>query len=55
MHYTTRLTKAQIAKLREKIEAHEIKPGMRRWPPILGLNNFNYSASISVLLLVYGL
>jgi|HubBroStandDraft_6_1064221.scaffolds.fasta_scaffold7521771_1 hypothetical protein len=55
MHYTTRAYEGQIAKLCEKIEAHEIKPGMRRWPPILGLNNCTYSASISVLLLVYGL
>jgi len=39
MYHTTGLTKAQIAKLCEKIEVREIKPGMRRWPPILGLNN----------------
>jgi hypothetical protein len=52
MCHTTGLTKAQIAKLCEKIEAHEIKSGMRRWPPILGLNNCGYSSSISVLLLV---
>jgi hypothetical protein len=37
MYHTTGLTKAQIAELRAKIEAREIKPGMRRWPPILGL------------------
>jgi hypothetical protein len=56
MYHTTGLTKAQVAKLYEKIEAHEIKPGMRHWPPILGLNNCSYSsASILVLLLVYGL
>src|SRR6266542_4984723 len=39
MYHTTGLTKAQIAKLCAKIEAREIKPGMRRWPPVLGLNN----------------
>jgi hypothetical protein len=37
MYHTTGLTKAQIAELRAKIAAREIKPGMRRWPPILGL------------------
>lgn len=37
MYHTTGLTKAQIAELSAKIEAREIKPGMRRWPPILGL------------------
>ncbi len=39
MYHTTGLTKARIAELRAKIEAREIKPGMRRWPPILGLHD----------------
>ncbi len=39
MYHSTGFTKAQIAKLCEKIEARGIKPGMRPWPPILGLNN----------------
>ena len=37
MYHTTRLTKAQIAELHAKIAVREMKPGMRRWPPILGL------------------
>ena len=39
MCYTTGLTKAQITELCAKIEAHDLKPGMRKWPPILGLRN----------------
>jgi len=39
MHHTTGLTKSQIAELCAKIEEHGIKPGMRPWPPILGLRN----------------
>jgi hypothetical protein len=39
MYHTTGLTKARIAELCAKIEAREIKPGMRRWPPILGLHD----------------
>src|SRR6185437_12431559 len=38
MYHTTGLTKAQVADLCAKIEAKGIKPGMRRWPPILGLH-----------------
>jgi DDE superfamily endonuclease/Helix-turn-helix of DDE superfamily endonuclease len=37
MYHTTGLTKAQVADLCAKIEAKGVKPGMRRWPPILGL------------------
>jgi hypothetical protein len=39
MYHTTGLTKAQVAELCAKIEAIGIKPGMRPWPPILGLRN----------------
>jgi hypothetical protein len=39
MYHLTGLTKAQIADLCEKIEARRIKPGMRPWPPILGLRD----------------
>jgi hypothetical protein len=39
MHHTTGITKAQITELCAEIEARELKPGMRRWPPILGLRN----------------
>ena len=39
MYHTTGLTKAQIAKLCARIEERGIKPGMRPWPPILGLRN----------------
>jgi hypothetical protein len=39
MYHTTGLTKAQIAELCEKIEARDLKPGTRKWPPILGLRN----------------
>jgi DDE superfamily endonuclease len=39
MYHTTGLTKAPITELCTKIEAREIKPGMRPWPPILGLRN----------------
>jgi hypothetical protein len=39
MYHTTGLTKAQIAELCETIEARGLKPGMRKWPPILGLRN----------------
>jgi hypothetical protein len=37
MYHTTGLTKAQITELCTRIEAVGIKPGMRPWPPILGL------------------
>ena len=39
MYHTTGLTKAQIADLCEKIKTRGIKPGMRPWPPILGLRD----------------
>jgi hypothetical protein len=39
MYHTTGLTKARITELCAKIEARGIKPGMRRWPPVLGLRN----------------
>jgi hypothetical protein len=39
VYRTTGLTKAQIAELCTKIEARGIKPGMRPWPPILGLRD----------------
>ncbi len=39
MYHTTGITKAQIAELCAEIETRELKPGMRRWPPILGLRN----------------
>ena len=39
MYYTTGLTKAQITELCTIIEARELSPGMRRWPPVLGLRN----------------
>ncbi len=39
MYHTTGLIKAQIEDLRARIEARELRPGMRRWPPILGLRD----------------
>ena len=39
MYHSTGITKARIAKLCARIEAHEIAPGMRGWPPVLGLRN----------------
>jgi DDE superfamily endonuclease len=39
MYYSTGLTKARIAELCVKIEARDLKPGMRKWPPVLGLRN----------------
>jgi len=37
MYYTTGLTKAKLVELRERIAIHGLAPGMRPWPPILGL------------------
>lgn len=37
MYHSTGLTKAQIDKTHARIAARGIKPGMRVWPPILGL------------------
>ena len=39
MYHSTGITKARIAELSTRIEAHELTPGMRRWPPVLGLRN----------------
>lgn len=39
MYHSTGITKARIAELCARIEAHELAPGMRRWPPVLGLRN----------------
>lgn len=37
MYHSTGLTKKLLDKLHARIAAREIKPGMRIWPPILGL------------------
>ena len=39
MYHTTGFTKAEITGLCARIEARELSPRMRRWPPILGLRN----------------
>ena len=39
MYHTTGFTKAGIAELCARIEARKLAPGMRRWPPVLGLRN----------------
>ena len=39
MYHTTGFTKAEITELCARIEARELAPGMRRWPPVLGLRN----------------
>ena len=39
MYHTTGFTKAEITELYARIEARELSPRMRRWPPILGLRN----------------
>ncbi len=39
MYHTTGFTKAEIAELCAIIEARELSPRMRRWPPVLGLRN----------------
>lgn len=39
MYHSTGITKAKIAELCARIEARELAPGMRRWPPVLGLCN----------------
>ena len=39
MYHTTGLTKVKIADLHDRIAAHGLKPGMRPWPPILGLRD----------------
>jgi hypothetical protein len=39
MYHTTGFTKAEITELCARIEARELSPRMRRWPPVLGLRN----------------
>jgi len=39
MYHTSGFTKAEITELCARIEARELSPRMRRWPPILGLRN----------------
>ena len=39
MYHTTGFTKAEITELCAIIEVRELAPGMRRWPPTLGLRN----------------
>ena len=39
MYHTTGFTKAEITELCARIEARKLAPGMRRWPPMLGLRN----------------
>src|SRR6266487_3925049 len=39
MYHTTGFTKAEITELCARIEARELSPRMRRWPPKLGVRN----------------
>jgi hypothetical protein len=39
MYHTTGLTRAGIEELCERISRIKLSPGMRRWPPVLGLRN----------------
>jgi hypothetical protein len=39
MYHSTGFTKAEITELCARIEAREFSPGMRRWPPVLGLRD----------------
>ena len=39
MYHTTGFTRAEVTELCARIEARELSPRMRRWPPILGLRN----------------
>jgi hypothetical protein len=39
MYHTTGFTKVEITELCAIIEARELSPRMRRWPPVLGLRN----------------
>lgn len=39
MYHTTGFTRAEITELCALIEEHGLAPGMRPWPPILGLRN----------------
>ena len=40
MCHTTGFAKAEITELCARIETRELAPGMRKWPPILGLRNY---------------
>jgi hypothetical protein len=50
MYHTTGFTKAEITELCARIEARELSPRMRRWPPILGelFKTLSYGANLSV-------
>jgi hypothetical protein len=39
MYHTIGFTRAEITELCARIEARELSPRVRRWPPILGLRN----------------
>ena len=39
MYHTTGFTRAEITELCARIEARELSPRARRWPPVLGLRN----------------
>ena len=39
MYHTTGFTKAEITGLCARMEARELSPRMRRWPPVPGLRN----------------
>src|SRR6059058_4827148 len=39
MYHTTGFTKAEITELCARIETRDLAPGMRKWPPVLGLRN----------------
>ena len=39
MYHTTGFTKAEITELCARIKTRELAPGMRKWPPVLGLRN----------------
>jgi len=39
MYHSTGITKTRITELCARIETRELAPGMRRWPPVLGLRN----------------
>jgi hypothetical protein len=39
MYHATGFTKAEVTELCARIEARELSPRMRRWPPIIELRN----------------
>jgi Helix-turn-helix of DDE superfamily endonuclease len=39
MYHSTGFSKAEITELCARIETRELAPGMRKWPPILGLRH----------------